>query len=158
MLQSWCLIVGIAVAVLRKDGLVLSMMGSEATFEVLNVMEYSSARGRMSVIVRAPNGSIRLYCKGSDSKVLAILESGVSKSIQDSTQANLHLFATQVRPYPHAYRSCTWSSCSAMYQCRLTYHVSYHFSVCGAYAAIHRRHYTSMLPLMCCLQASIAEQ
>ncbi len=90
------------------------MMGSEATFEVLNVMEYSSARGRMSVIVRAPNGSIRLFCKGSDSKVLAILDRGVPQSIQDSTQANLHLFATQVTGMSHAHLSCTSSSCSTM--------------------------------------------
>jgi phospholipid-translocating ATPase/phospholipid-transporting ATPase len=33
------------------------------------VLEYSSARARMSVIVRAPGGSIHLYCKGADAKV-----------------------------------------------------------------------------------------
>ena len=38
-------------------------------YEVLNVLEYSSARARMSVIVRAPGGSIHLYCKGADAKV-----------------------------------------------------------------------------------------
>ena len=33
------------------------------------MLEYSSARARMSVIVRAPGGSIHLYCKGADAKV-----------------------------------------------------------------------------------------
>ena len=36
-----------------KDGVDVQMLGVEATFEVLNVLEYSSARGRMSVIARA---------------------------------------------------------------------------------------------------------
>lgn len=80
----------------RKDGLVLSMVGTEATFHILNVMEYSSARGRMSVIARAPDGSVRLFCKGADSKVLSILREGFDKSLMDAMQANLHLFATQV--------------------------------------------------------------
>ncbi len=30
------------------------LLGEDAAFEVLNVLEYSSARGRMSVIARAP--------------------------------------------------------------------------------------------------------
>lgn len=37
--------------------------------QVLNVLEYSSARARMSVIVRAPDDSIHLLCKGADAKV-----------------------------------------------------------------------------------------
>jgi len=32
-------------------------------FEILNVLEFTSTRKRMSVIVRAPDGKIRLYCK-----------------------------------------------------------------------------------------------
>jgi phospholipid-transporting ATPase len=32
-------------------------------YEVLNVLEFTSTRKRMSVIVRAPDGKIRLYCK-----------------------------------------------------------------------------------------------
>ena len=54
-----------------KDGCVLRLAGVEAQFEVLNVMEYSSARSRMSVVARAPSGAIRLYCKGADTKARA---------------------------------------------------------------------------------------
>ena len=80
-----------------KDGAVLRLAGAEATYEILNVMEYSSARGRMSVVAKAPSGAVRLYCKGADSKVLGILGAGVGRGLLDATQANLHLFATQVR-------------------------------------------------------------
>lgn len=81
----------------RKDTVVVNMLGTEAAFEILNVMEYSSARGRMSVIARAPGGSVRLLSKGSDAKVIGILHAGVPKALLDATNSNLHLFATQVR-------------------------------------------------------------
>lgn len=113
----------------RKDGLVLTLMGAEATFEILNVMEYSSARGRMSVIVRAPNGSIRLLCKGADSKVLDILDSGIPKSLMDSTQSNLHLFATQV-PFPFSVSSPLLMHCLQCHHCLS--HVHWHpFACCS---------------------------
>ena len=74
--------------------MVVNMLGTEAAFEILNVMEYSSARGRMSVIARAPGGSVRLLSKGSDAKVIGILHAGVPKALLDATNSNLHLFAT----------------------------------------------------------------
>ena len=76
----------------------INMLGTEASFEILNVMEYSSARGRMSVIARSPQGSVRLLSKGSDSKVMRILHEGMPKALLDATNQNLHLFATQVLP------------------------------------------------------------
>lgn len=76
----------------------INMLGTEATFEILNVMEYSSARGRMSVIARSACGSVRLLSKGSDSKVMRILRKGVPKDLLEATNQNLHLFATQVLP------------------------------------------------------------
>lgn len=40
------------------------------TFEVLDVIEFSSKRKRMSIIVRRPDGQIWLICKGADTLVL----------------------------------------------------------------------------------------
>ena len=74
----------------------INMLGVEAAFEILNVMEYNSARGRMSVIARSADGGVRLLSKGSDSKVMGILHKDVGKALLDATNANLHLFATQV--------------------------------------------------------------
>jgi phospholipid-translocating ATPase len=39
-------------------------------FEILNVLEFSSKRKRMSVIIRLPDNRIVLFCKGADSIVL----------------------------------------------------------------------------------------
>lgn len=40
------------------------------TFQILNVLEFSSKRKRMSVICRFPDGRICLFCKGADSVIL----------------------------------------------------------------------------------------
>ena len=79
-----------------NQGVTLRMLGHEATFEVLNMMEFSSERGRMSVIARSPDGNIRLFAKGADSKMLSIVNKNTDKQLLEQTARNLHLFATQV--------------------------------------------------------------
>ncbi|KAK8044321.1 P-type ATPase [Apiospora rasikravindrae] len=43
-------------------------------YEVLDVIEFSSARKRMSIVVRFPDGRICLICKGADSAILPRLK------------------------------------------------------------------------------------
>jgi len=74
----------------------LDLQGEKVQFEVLNVLEFSSDRRRMSVIARSPDGTIRLFIKGADSTILQL----VSKEHQDSkmmaeVERNLRLFAQQ---------------------------------------------------------------
>lgn len=83
-----------------NQDLTLKFLGADAKFQILNVMEFSSDRGRMSVIVRAPDGTIRLLVKGSDAKMLALLRPDTPKAHLEETNKNLHLFATQARPSP----------------------------------------------------------
>lgn len=80
----------------RSQGnLTLNMLGKEVTYEILNVMEYSSDRGCMSVVARTPDGSIRLYCKGSDTKVMAKIREGTDKNLLTKTDNDLHTFARE---------------------------------------------------------------
>ncbi|KAG9239039.1 putative phospholipid-transporting ATPase [Amylocarpus encephaloides] len=44
------------------------------TYDVLDVIEFSSKRKRMSIIVRFPNGKICIFCKGADSAILPRLK------------------------------------------------------------------------------------
>lgn len=44
------------------------------TYEVLDVIEFSSARKRMSIIVRMPDGRISILCKGADNVILPRLK------------------------------------------------------------------------------------
>lgn len=40
-------------------------------YQILNVLEFNSDRKRMSIILRCPDGQIRLFCKGADNIMLA---------------------------------------------------------------------------------------
>uniref|UniRef100_A0A8C8SPM6 Phospholipid-transporting ATPase n=1 Tax=Pelusios castaneus TaxID=367368 RepID=A0A8C8SPM6_9SAUR len=72
---------------------IIDALGKEEAFEILNVLEFSSNRKRMSVIVRTPAGRLRLYCKGADNVIFERL----SKDSQYMEQTLLHLeyFATE---------------------------------------------------------------
>jgi len=41
-------------------------LGKEETYEILNVNKFNSARKRMSVVCRTPEGKLVLYVKGAD--------------------------------------------------------------------------------------------
>ncbi len=99
-----------------NQDLTLKFLGAEAKFQVLNVMEFSSDRGRMSVIVRSPDGTIRLLVKGSDAKMLALLRPDTPKSHLEETNKNLHLFATQASPssFSSLVLNTTWQRTTLM--------------------------------------------
>lgn len=42
-------------------------------YEILDVIEFSSGRKRMSVIIRMPNGTYCIFCKGADSAMIELL-------------------------------------------------------------------------------------
>lgn len=44
------------------------------TFEILDIIEFSSARKRMSIVVRYPDGRVAVICKGADSAILPRLK------------------------------------------------------------------------------------
>lgn len=72
----------------------------------MNVIEFTSARKRMSVIVRTPEGKIKLFCKGADSVIFERLaqrldpneEKDTGESFEDFrevTLAHLEAFASE---------------------------------------------------------------
>lgn len=51
------------------------------TYEVLDLIEFSSARKRMSIIVRLPNQRICVFCKGADTTIRKLLrQSGLAST------------------------------------------------------------------------------
>ncbi|OBR14979.1 Phospholipid-transporting ATPase [Colletotrichum higginsianum IMI 349063] len=48
--------------------------GKDMTFDILDVIEFSSHRKRMSIVVRYPDGRICIICKGADSVILPRLK------------------------------------------------------------------------------------
>uniref|UniRef100_F1LG79 Phospholipid-transporting ATPase IA n=1 Tax=Ascaris suum TaxID=6253 RepID=F1LG79_ASCSU len=68
-------------------------MGKEEKYEVLNVLEFTSTRRRMGVIVKSPSSKIKLYIKGADSVILPRLSADVDRKLIETTTAHLVDFA-----------------------------------------------------------------
>lgn len=73
----------------------VDMQGHQTRYTILNVLEFSSERKRMSVIVKAPNGVIRMFCKGADSAMLTVLDEGTDPQLLANTRQNLHKFSVE---------------------------------------------------------------
>ncbi|KAI8983931.1 hypothetical protein BDF20DRAFT_815946 [Mycotypha africana] len=54
----------------KPHTIICSRRGIEEEYQILNVCEFNSTRKRMSVVVRGPDGKIKLYCKGADTVIL----------------------------------------------------------------------------------------
>uniref|UniRef100_A0A4W5PAD9 ATPase phospholipid transporting 8A2 n=1 Tax=Hucho hucho TaxID=62062 RepID=A0A4W5PAD9_9TELE len=72
---------------------IMEARGKEKSFELLNVLEFSSNRKRMSVVVRTPDGKLRLYCKGADNVIFERLTD--ASQYRELTMAHLEQFATE---------------------------------------------------------------
>ena len=71
--------------------------GAMRSFEVLAVNEFSSARKRMSVVVRTAEGQLKLLCKGADNVMMPLLESSGYESsvVRHKTMTHLTSFASE---------------------------------------------------------------
>lgn len=71
----------------------IDALGKTERYEILNVLEFTSARKRMSVIVRNAKGEIKLYCKGADTVIYERLAQN-GQAYRDITLRHLEEFAT----------------------------------------------------------------
>ncbi|XP_059581248.1 phospholipid-transporting ATPase IC [Alligator mississippiensis] len=76
-----------------QNTITISEMGIERTYDVLAILDFNSDRKRMSVIVREPDGHIRLYCKGADTVIYERLHPRNPK--RHATQEALDTFANE---------------------------------------------------------------
>lgn len=74
-----------------QDSITINEMGQETTFEMLALLDFNSDRKRMSIILKAPDGRIRLYCKGADTVIYERLSP--NSRHKETTQAALDIFA-----------------------------------------------------------------
>ncbi|KAK9839881.1 hypothetical protein WJX81_008363 [Elliptochloris bilobata] len=73
----------------------LRMQGHKVDHEVLTTLDFTSERARMSTVARAPDGTLRLFCKGSDQAMLARLRRGTDADLLAATHAHLRRFSVQ---------------------------------------------------------------
>uniref|UniRef100_A0A8C9Y1H4 Phospholipid-transporting ATPase n=1 Tax=Sander lucioperca TaxID=283035 RepID=A0A8C9Y1H4_SANLU len=52
-----------------QDTITIKEMEEERTYEMLALLDFNSDRKRMSIILKFPDGRIRLYCKGADTVI-----------------------------------------------------------------------------------------
>ncbi|BDD61592.1 hypothetical protein MAP00_006632 [Monascus purpureus] len=77
------------------DDIIVNVMGEERTYTVLNILEFNSSRKRMSAIIRMPDRSIRLFCKGADSVIYSRLAPGEQQELRKTTADHLEMFARE---------------------------------------------------------------
>ncbi|KAF2136624.1 uncharacterized protein K452DRAFT_322282 [Aplosporella prunicola CBS 121167] len=77
------------------DDIILSVMGEERKYTVLNTLEFNSSRKRMSAVIRMPDGKIVLFCKGADSIIYSRLKRGEQSELRKVTAEHLEMFARE---------------------------------------------------------------
>ncbi|XP_072040968.1 probable phospholipid-transporting ATPase IA isoform X3 [Amphiura filiformis] len=75
------------------DYVEINVMGEQERYDVLNVLDFTSARKRMSCIVRTANGTILLLCKGADNVIYERLAEG--QEHREETLRHLEQFASE---------------------------------------------------------------
>ncbi|XP_018522909.2 LOW QUALITY PROTEIN: phospholipid-transporting ATPase IC [Lates calcarifer] len=74
-----------------RDFIVVSELGVIRQYQLLALLDFTSKRRRMSVLVREPEGGLKLYCKGADIVILERLQKDFP--YQERTEEALELFA-----------------------------------------------------------------
>ena len=77
----------------RPHSINCKVKDQDCEYQILNVCEFNSTRKRMSVLIREPNGKVKLYCKGADSVILERL--GKNNTFVDATLHHLEEFASE---------------------------------------------------------------
>ncbi|XP_064421799.1 phospholipid-transporting ATPase ID [Latimeria chalumnae] len=67
-------------------------MGKPVTYQLLAILDFSNVRKRMTVIVRNPEGQLKLYCKGADTVLFERLHPS-NQDLMYVTNDNLNEFA-----------------------------------------------------------------
>ncbi|ETW75063.1 P-type ATPase [Heterobasidion irregulare TC 32-1] len=87
----------------KPKSIFVDVLGVSQEFQILNVCEFNSTRKRMSTVVRAPDGRIKLYCKGADTVIFERLSK--VQPYSEKTLVHLEDYATEgLRTLCIAYR------------------------------------------------------
>ncbi|KNE59459.1 phospholipid-translocating P-type ATPase, flippase [Allomyces macrogynus ATCC 38327] len=84
--------VGVALLNRSQNAVVVAEQGVPCVYDVLEIIEFNSTRKRMSVVVRDPEGKVRLLTKGADSVIFERLAPGQGALMQ-ATLGHLQWFA-----------------------------------------------------------------
>uniref|UniRef100_A0A8C4QUV2 Phospholipid-transporting ATPase n=1 Tax=Eptatretus burgeri TaxID=7764 RepID=A0A8C4QUV2_EPTBU len=74
------------------DTITVDEFGDVRTYKLLSILDFNNVRKRMSVIVRNPEGKIKLYCKGADTIIFDLLHEDCRELTLKTTE-HLNMFA-----------------------------------------------------------------
>lgn len=77
----------------RPHSIHCKIQDQQVEFNILNVCEFNSTRKRMSLVLKGPDGKIKLYCKGADSVILERL--APKDPFEEQTLHHLEEFASE---------------------------------------------------------------
>ncbi|KAF9460763.1 aminophospholipid-transporting P-type ATPase [Collybia nuda] len=87
----------------KPKSVFVNIQGQSQEYEVLNICEFNSTRKRMSTVIRAPDGKIKIYTKGADTVILERLSK--NQPYTEKTLIHLEDYATDgLRTLCLAYR------------------------------------------------------
>uniref|UniRef100_A0AAQ4P7E0 Phospholipid-transporting ATPase n=1 Tax=Gasterosteus aculeatus aculeatus TaxID=481459 RepID=A0AAQ4P7E0_GASAC len=87
------------------DSVSIVEMGEQRRYELLAILDFNNVRKRMSVIVRSPEGKLRLYCKGADTIVYERLHQSCGKLMDEFAGEGLRTLALAYRDLDQEYFS-----------------------------------------------------
>ncbi|XP_067279795.1 phospholipid-transporting ATPase IC [Pseudorasbora parva] len=76
-----------------QDTITIFELDQEVTYTMLALLDFNSDRKRMSIILKFPDGRIRLYCKGADTVIYQRLSP--NSMHKETTQEALDIFANE---------------------------------------------------------------
>jgi phospholipid-translocating ATPase len=78
-----------------KNVLTVNILGKKEQYKVLNILEFNSARKRMSVLIETKDGTILLMCKGADNVIYERLAKSSENHLSSITLKHLEAFASE---------------------------------------------------------------
>lgn len=84
---------GVEMVSRNSEEITIKHQNQTMVFKILNIIEFSSNRKRMSVLVQFPNNKIFLFCKGADSVLIPLLST--QNPHIETTEKSLEKYASQ---------------------------------------------------------------
>uniref|UniRef100_A0A914CRH5 Phospholipid-transporting ATPase n=1 Tax=Acrobeloides nanus TaxID=290746 RepID=A0A914CRH5_9BILA len=79
----------------KPDRVTIRAMDRDIEYEILNILEFTSDRKRMGVVVREEDGKIKLYVKGADNIIFDRLSKEYNKEMRKNCYEQLEEYATK---------------------------------------------------------------
>ncbi|KAJ3682960.1 hypothetical protein LUZ60_013187 [Juncus effusus] len=78
----------------RTSGhIIIDVLGDKQRYDVLGLHEFDSDRKRMSVIIRCPDASIKIFVKGADSSMFPTLNQTLNPQLTTLTKTHLQAYS-----------------------------------------------------------------